>query len=632
MDTDAAGLEAVVSRLVDILKLLGVVAGIAAILALVIGLVLSIIGVVFRGVTLIHPFAAPSDLKVRLNGLLALVVEEQRREWAELADRIEDALESGQRSAVTGLVDFGPALHDASSGRGNELIAPTMAAATPIGPISVAGTTFSPDMLIRLLDEIRARVARNTIRGEYFRIGNQLRLTATVGGLWKKGHQIVLVRRISDEAEHDQILLDLVHDLAFQITKHRIGADITARTWSGYYALLRGLLYQSRYLGTGETDELFTAMGLYENAINIERAVAEDIGAATADYHLAHLFLGNLLYNRYIANDNRQALSHYRYAAESRRTTLKALALAGVARACFQEVHRYGAPNPESFRREADRASEIAIETDAELPDVWLARGYAHQVCHRQDEAIEAYSRTLELVGVPPQVEPRDQRPVPMAKRVGYALGDPTRRLAGFGMGVVRRTGDLLYSAVDYGTEIRSQRTFRVRYSDAQLRSMAWNNRGFLIMSEEGRDNEERALTEFGSAIDAAENKMAYANTAEVYSRWGMYREARDAFSKALALDPDYVGGHNELGMLHLRMAANARDGAERSRALESAEISHRRAAQLVADGPEYHRAEVDRRFKQKAKECGFEVEGSGEQMRVTWSKEMRSHANQASE
>ena len=76
-----------------VLLLLGVVAGIVAILAVVAGLVLSIIGGFFRGAILIHPFAATSDLKVRLNGLLALLVQEQRREWAELADRIDDELE-----------------------------------------------------------------------------------------------------------------------------------------------------------------------------------------------------------------------------------------------------------------------------------------------------------------------------------------------------------------------------------------------------------------------------------------------------------------------------------------------------------------------------------------------------------
>ena len=131
---------------------------------------------------------------------------------------------------------------------------------------------------------------------------------------------------------------------------------------------------------------------------------------------------------------------------------------------------------------------------------------------------------------------------------------------------------------------------------------------------------EVEALENFHEANKAASNKMVWTNIAEIQKRRGDFNEALKAIRNGLRLDPDYVNAHNERGQIHLAAAASHRGAGDihrRERALRAATASHRRAAQLVADAPDYHRAEVRRRFVDDAEKRGFEVDGEGIGLRV---------------
>lgn len=269
------------------------------------------------------------------------------------------------------------------------------------------------------------------------------------------------------------------------------------------------------------------------------------------DYALAHYNLGTLLYNRFTATDNDRAIEHLRRAAEAGEATLKALALGVLARAYCQQVHRYGHEKM-PWMAWAEEASNMAVQLGPDLEETWLAHGFALQCLGKPREAIEAYWRVMALPGDSPE--------------------------------------------------------------ELRLKSSAENNRAYIAMTEFNDLKEAEVLFKHALALDP-HNKFSYANLGEIYKRQRNYSAALVAFEQAVRLDPRYINGTNELGMLYIAMAADARDSGkqkEMEEALKTARHWHERALSIVPKEEARHRAELRKRFAKAYRERGFHQEAQG--------------------
>lgn len=265
-------------------------------------------------------------------------------------------------------------------------------------------------------------------------------------------------------------------------------------------------------------------------------------------YALAHYNLGTLLYNRFTATDNDRAIEHLRKAVEASEATLKALSLGVLSRAYCQQVHRYGHEKM-PWMAWAEEASSMAVQLGPDLEETWLAHGFALQFLGKSREAIEAYWRVMALPGDSPE--------------------------------------------------------------ELRLKSSAENNRAYIAMTEFNDLKEAEVLFKHALALDP-HNKFSYANLGEIYKRQKNYSAALVAFEQAVQLDPRYINGTNELGMLYIAMAADARDSRkpkEMEEALKTARHWHERALSIIPEEEERHRAEIRKRFAKAYRERGFHQE-----------------------
>ncbi len=266
------------------------------------------------------------------------------------------------------------------------------------------------------------------------------------------------------------------------------------------------------------------------------------------DYALAHYNLGSLLYNRFTATDNDRAIEHLRKAAESGEGILKALTLGVLSRAYCQQVHRYGHEKM-PWMSWAEETSAKAVQLGPDLEEAWLAYGFALQFLGKPREAIEAYWRVMALPGDSPE--------------------------------------------------------------ELRLKSSAENNRAYIAMTEFGDLKEAEVLFKHALALDP-HNKFSYANLGEIYKRQKNYSAALVAFEQAIRLDPRYINGTNELGMLYIAMAAEARDTGrqkETEQSLKTARQWHDRALSLVPEEEQRHRAELLKRFAKAYRKERFQEE-----------------------
>ncbi len=286
------------------------------------------------------------------------------------------------------------------------------------------------------------------------------------------------------------------------------------------------------------------------NTVEREAAIEKYRQSVTIEpgYALAHYNLGTLLYNRFTATDNDRAIEHLRKAVEVSEATLKALSLGVLSRAYCQQVHRYGHQKM-PWMAWAEEASAMAVQLGPDLEETWLAHGFALQFLGKPREAIEAYWRVMALPGDSPE--------------------------------------------------------------ELRLKSSAENNRAYIAMTEFNDLKEAEVLFKHALALDP-HNKFSYANLGEIYKRQNNYSAALVAFEQAVRLDPRYINGTNELGMLYIAMASDARDSGkqkEMEEALKTARQWHERALAIVPEEEERHRAELRKRFAKAYRERGFQKE-----------------------
>jgi tetratricopeptide (TPR) repeat protein len=208
----------------------------------------------------------------------------------------------------------------------------------------------------------------------------------------------------------------------------------------------------------------------------------------------------------------------------------------------------------------ADVESARALEYERDLAETRFARGWACQVLGRMEEALEWYEGVAQV--------PED--------------------------------------------------TAKIR----QLKSFALTNAGYVCLTY--LDDESRAEDYLREALRLYRNKITHANLGEIHKRRREFEAAKREFESAVSLDPRYVNGLNEFGMLYVAWAREAagdgkpselrgspQPGPAAKALLEQARTWHERAL-TVLDDPDA-RAQLHESFGGELRRWGFEREARRE-------------------
>lgn len=516
-----------------LLEALGALTAFGFAIGLLGALVRSVWKALAGGVTLILPFRGDEGAE-KVNVILAQQLQQVEATWLELSESLRPQQEEGTPQDSPAFVPLPPAGADAElSERQIEMVRDEPLEGQAIGPISFAGIRVSPEVLFALLYRVRTLLARRTLGGTLHQFGTTVRLAAVFTDR-RKDHLTVRVRNIPAPGE----LLAVIDDVAFDIAKLRLGCTSEAQTWTGYSAFLCAYGLHLRFLRAGHLRDRDKAIEKYREAVEREPTMG-----------LARYNLGTLLYNRYEVTSNREALEHFGAAAESGDEKLQSLGLAGMALAYCQQGHRFG-EDPERIAPLADEASARAVAMRPDLEETCYARAFALQMRGLVDDAVEWYTKAIDLEGDTP--------------------------------------------------------------GERRLKSFASTNRGFLHLTEHGdldaaEESERLALELFPS------NQIAHANLGDINRRRKRYADACAEYEAALALDPRYVNAMNELGMVYVSMAQDEGDAARRGALLDSARQWHEKAVALVPAQEQRQRAELHKRFARSYETCGFHEAASRE-------------------
>jgi tetratricopeptide (TPR) repeat protein len=368
------------------LRLLEITGGIVA-LTLVVVLVLGVVRSTYKGLrgktTLVLPFrGSPNAFAV--HAILADQLNRVENDWLELSESLRNEQEAGTAEDSPAFIPLPPARIDLHlSERLIDAVQEDPVDGEAIGPITIAGVSFSPTVLFAALSRIRTAVSKRTIRGSLYEFGTMVRLTATFTDKRKSRAIKPLIKELSNPGK----LLDLIDDLAFRVSQQRLECISPTETWMGYKSFLEGCRLHLQFVRTGNARARDKAIERYRAAADLEPR-----------FGLAHYNLGTLLYNRYEVTSNREAVHHFTAAAESPDERVQSLGLAGLALAYCQQAHRFG-EDPAKVAPLADAASLKALNIRPDLEEVCLARAFALQIAGKIDDAIDWYTTTIDLPG-----------------------------------------------------------------------------------------------------------------------------------------------------------------------------------------------------------------------------------------
>jgi tetratricopeptide (TPR) repeat protein len=546
-----------------LLALLGVIVALLVVVALGVAVVRSILKVTVGRATLVLPFQG-SERGPVVGGILIEQLPRVAEEWRRLSRAAEATEDSDSEEARSGthLVDLPPSRPDDFLNEDQrQYIVDKPQEATGLGEISFAGLRFSPDMLFAAFHRLRDLLARRTIGGTYLEIEGAARLSCTL--VWPRSSPLhrrdlqTVTQVVVCPTDPPQKLLDAVDDMAFLLTVARLRMEgkeleVGALTWGGYRAFMQAYASHQRFATTGNLQYREMAIEGYKEAVEAEPG-----------YTVAHYNLGTLLYNRYTATDNEATITHLKKAAASPDQQTRALALAALAMAYCQQVHRFGhSATPWGYRALAVSAEAYSLKP--KLEQTCLARGFAHQVLGQAKEALSWYGRVLKL----PVDSPEDQR----------------------------------------------------------LHSYAHNNMGYIFLRRPGHRNLVKAERHFRTAIELfPKNKMTWTNLGEIHRDEGKYAQALADYAKAVEIDPRYVSALNETGFVHLAKAKDTDNPQEEADLLACARVCHQQAIAMIEEKDHRHRAETHRRFAEFCSDHGFrsearrwEAEAAGESKFLT--------------
>jgi tetratricopeptide (TPR) repeat protein len=401
------------------LEVVGVIVALIVVLALSVAVLRSIWKVTVGKRTLVLPFPG-SERGSSVARILAQQLPRIEEEWRVLNRKIRRlqnragqlAPGSGSEREVLGDLPLG---HQESTGdlpmtqsedmlvkEQRSYMASDPQEGTALGEISIAGFRFAPDSLFAAFHRLRGILARRTIRGSFHEFGSVGRLSCAL--VWDRAPGLrsrrprdepIETRVVLCETDSPRKLLDAVDDMALLLTLDRLRIwfghqkvpNVTARTWRGYRAFLDAYFNHELFALKGDLQRRDRAIRLYRQAL-----------LAEPDYTLAHYNLATLLYNRYTASDNEEAIAHLGSAAESLDQPTRALALAALTLAYCQQVHRFGYPtSPWGFLALATSAEGYALEPN--LAQTRFAKGFAFQIVGEAAQALEWHQKVLDLPG-----------------------------------------------------------------------------------------------------------------------------------------------------------------------------------------------------------------------------------------
>jgi tetratricopeptide (TPR) repeat protein len=552
------------------LALAAAVCAIALVVMAVAGFLAAAWRVGLRGRVLVVPFQGTDDRRSALTGLFARRLMEIEERWTELAHQIEELKrrfddQSAPVAPATAETDETPL----TSGRRMPLESPdgqtggpSLTVAGPrttgddflddilllednpittadLGVISVGGVAFSPQHILALSRRLPEVFARRVLSGTMVKTGDDYVLSVLYEERpFRRPRR--RVRRVTTVEGEDW--LGAIERLGFELAKGRIDLlrEARGRRKDARRAVITGggSVMADRAVVEARSWEACEAflVGYVSHVEHYvcgegeprERALRcyERALRAEPGYTRADYHRAALLYNRYRPDANEQAIAGFEAAAASEDLRLRALAFAGAAMGYCQATHRFGRDRGEVIGK-AMQASEDAVKLDPKLEEALTARAWAYQLQESWDEAIAQYLAVAELGG----------------------RSSPARRMASF----------------------------------------ARNNAAWLWLEplREREGSLQQAERLLWQAVSEYPNKVVYANLAEVARRLKRYDDAVTLFAHAVALDPTYVSGWNELACLELEIAGLARsrgDTAAYRSAASEALGHHQRAVGLAGD------------------------------------------------
>jgi tetratricopeptide (TPR) repeat protein len=540
-----------------ILALVGVVVALLVVMALFLGVLRSIWKVTVGKKTLVLPFPG-SDRGRSVAGILAQQLPRIEEQWRILNRKVRrlqaksGELDPDAENAVLSSLPLGEqeSTGDLPMTQSEDTLAEEQRSylvddpqvGTALGEIAIGGVRFAPDSLFAAFHRLRGLLARRTIRGSFHEFGSMGRLSCEL--VWPRSVRVrserprdegIETRVVISPTDTPQMLLDAVDDMALFLVLDRLRMrfgtrkvpNVSALTWRGYRAFLEGYFNHQLFALKGEFYRRERAIELYREALEAEPG-----------YTLAHYNLATLLYNRYTASDNEEAIAHLGRAGESPDDSTHALSLAALTLAYCQQVHRFGHPtSPWGPMALVSSAEAHALRPD--LAQTLFAKGFAFQIMGQASEALEWHGRVLELPG--DTIDDRRMKSY-ANNNIGYLLID---------QGDLEGASEHLRNAIDLFSGNK----------------MAYTNLG-EIQRQQGQYVE--ALAWYGKAIDLDPRYVSASNdTAIVYL--SMAREAKSQaeaaealqsaerwHDRAIALIP--AGAHRHRAAVHERFARACRD------------------------------------------------------------------------
>jgi tetratricopeptide (TPR) repeat protein len=566
-----------------ILALVGVVVALLVVVALFLGVLRSIWKVTVGKKTLVLPFPG-SDRGRSVAGILAQQLPRIEEEWRILNRKVRrlqvrsGELDPDAEKAVLSSLPLGEqeSTGDLPMTQSEDTLAEEQRSylvddpqvGTALGEISIGGVRFAPDSLFAAFHRLRGLLARRTIRGSFHEFGTMGRLSCEL--VWPRSVRVRSERPRNEGSEtrivvrstdSPQMLLNAVDDMALFLVLDRLRLrfgtrkvpNVTALTWRGYRAFLEGYFNHELFALKGEFHHRERAIELYREALQAEPG-----------YTLAHYNLATLLYNRYTASDNEEAIAHLRKAGDSPDDTTRALSLAALTLAYCQQVHRFGHPTS-PWGPMALVASAEAHALKPGLAQTLFAKGFAFQIMGQANEALEWHGRVLDLPG-----DTIDNR-----RMKSYA------------------NNNIGYLLVDHGDLDVASEHLRTAIDLFSGNKMAYTNLGEV---HRRRGQYIEALACYGKAIDLDPRYVSACNdTAIVYLSMASDAESRDEavealqsaerwHDRAVALIP--AGAHRHRAAVHERFAGACRDRGYLEEAKRWEEEA-RQEVKLLASPPE---------------------------------------------
>jgi tetratricopeptide (TPR) repeat protein len=546
-------LDSIVKALLHILELLGLVLAIIVVLIVLIGIVRSIWRVTRKEDTLVLPFAG-GEPAIPVNRILSeqlSIVEERVRMILEERQK-EAANRDGSDSPKA--IDVGPLSRplpefdakSANTSKINRFIA-EVDTNRPISPVSIGGISFSPESLFAVSNLIRSHVARRTIRGSLDVFGDTSRLAVNVHDaprLLGKGEASGRQRDAKANENSREARPITVEPVIGQSTRILdLVNDAAFRVVKARLGLTAGTDTWAAYTAFARAYTDHRAFLRSGDTARRDAAIEFYKKAVEADwaYGRAHYNLANLLYDKYSLEANMLAIDHFLVASTSGDKEGRALGYAGLTMAYGQNIQRFRLEPKAEWLIRASSASKNAIRLK-DLAETRFAKAWFLQVSERYKEAVDGYKAVLEI---------NDDR----------------------------------------------------EETNLEVRSFALNNAGWLYMKR--LNDLAKAKESLEEARQLRPNKMIYVNLGELNKLYGNFKAAVDYYERALDLDPLYVNGINELGMVYLAMARAVSEDTEQVRELLSrAYAYHREALAIVSDEDQRNRIHYD--FESSRKSSGW--------------------------